>query len=225
MALPSRILIALGLLLSLNSSAQATPVTYEFFETSFSVNCSFPILCTPPPTSFNPSVSITINGTFADLPTLSSESLFNLCTPGPPPFFFPQCPVTDFGHLIGLSVVPGTAPQFWVGFGPVGFSLSSFRVGDHNLQWTISPQGIVWLDATDDLQWSITGNWTQVNYAADSVCNGFGGAPFQSCTATGVFAPVPEPSTLALVGPVLLALFAVCRRVPAIKRVDTTFRT
>ena len=181
--------VAIIALLSLNvanSVAYAIPTTFVFQTSSVSVP------------GFDPTATITINGTFADLPTLANDNQRN---PIPGPF--------NFGNLLGLSF---EYPNPGVPFLPIEhFNLNDFTearfVGSHELPlWSISPNRITFLNYENGFVFDLSGSTI---LAADDqsgiICSQSGG-----CVAQGSWAAVPEPSTISLLA-IGLAVFSAAK--------------
>lgn len=163
-----------------------TMTTYDF------------VLSTSSIADFLPSASITINGTFADLPTLSSTASLTY----------------DFGALSAFSLTWPTSS---------GYSLADFTCpkfvgtcsifGDYP-RWNISPSGISFINKDDSQDFGI-------NFASSATlyANQDNGLCFMTglCSASGHWvedppALVSEPSTSYLILASLLLAFCSNRR-------------
>jgi len=148
--------LLLGLLLA---STPASATVFVFDQMAASI----------PGLSFN--ASITINGDFSNLPTLTSHSN---------PINFGSLLAFDISSPIGhFALGDFTSP-----------SLPFFDFPD----WTISPSGIVFVSSDDSSDFRITG------FGTDSIIGGAtesGGPCFHTgaCVATGTWVPIPEPPT------------------------------
>jgi len=163
--------------------AFAVPITYQFVQSG----TSLPGLTIP--------ASLTIDGTFADLPTIS-------CTPCSPRGF-------EFGPLSALSVnIPTNITYTLADFTgvPLGPSLVP--------QWWISPTEIRYFDDFEGFAIDLV--TPSISYSSDSYAPCF----LAPCIVTGTFeaeraiedapspAAVPEPGTIFLVLTGLVAVLA-----------------
>ncbi len=171
-----RLLLAAALV-CLTTPAYAVPITYQYVQTGASV----------PGLVIN--ASLTIDGTFADLPTI-------VCAP------CPNGSVFDFNPLKALVV---TVP-----FGIIAhtFTLADFTgqivfpVPSGSPRWTISPTGISYINLFESFSINLTNGL--IHYDADGMglCGLTG-----TCVTSGTFVATPEPETLVLL---VTGLAAVC---------------
>lgn len=134
--------------------------------------------------------SITINGGFSDLPSVTSHSN----------------PI-DFGNLISFSfVAPGAiAGSFSLNDFVVPLSPQTFPL------WSITPTAINYLDRFDQNEFAINGfaalSTIRLNTDAPLLCHTTG-----ACVVTGVWEMVPEPTSLALFATGLVGIAVLHRR-------------
>ena len=192
-----RMVVAVAwLLLVTPRAASADVITYEFVQTSASL----------PGLVFD--ASITIDGTFADLPTINClTNLFSLLPP-------PGCHA-DLTPLLDLEVkIPGSGSAFWLTEfelrvpPPECFTGTISCPAFQYPSWSLSPAALMYLSIFTT--WGISFDAiATIAYGADfGTC---AGSYFDTnCTATGVWqastAGAPEPPTVVLFAAFLTAL-------------------
>jgi hypothetical protein len=183
-----------GVLLLVGGLANATPIEYDFVQTSRSVP------------GFDVASTIFINGDFDDLPTLRCEVFAGS---------FPGCnnPL-DFGNLVGFSIALPGQPSVSSG---ATVTLAQFIVPNPAvplpLRWSISPTAISFNNGQFDFGIGLGFGPVGVTFNTDPnpqflfACGTTG-----ACSGTGTWVAaqtaIPEPSTIALV---TLGLFGVFR--------------
>jgi len=169
--------------------ANAALITYNYVQTGASL------------ASLRIGASLTVNGTLADLPTISSP----FCPPSPT-----ICLPPDFGNLVTFTFnSPGTIKPIYTLSDFIGIPFGA-RLPD----WRISPSRIAFTNDFDSFDINLTSG--AISYNTDGLSNPPGCNVSGACTTSGVFTPtsvpVPEPSTLLLVGTAIGGLIARRRR-------------
>lgn len=168
-------IIAGGSLFVIAPAAFAAPTTYVFEETSGV-------------SGFNPMASITIDGGFADLPSVDT-------------FSDPTGPY-DFGNLLSFNFAAQGQ-----NISLADFVAPSAAAGDIP-QWQISPGGMLFLGLDNDFS---------VNFPSGTVTfdtDDPNGPCFESgvCVAEGNWVSAPEPFTVSILGAGLAGAVAMRRR-------------
>jgi len=167
----------LSAFLCVATPAFAVPITYQFVQTG----TTLPGLKIP--------ASLTLDGTFADLPTIACSA----CSPS----------AFDFSPLLALTIDIPTGRTY---------TLADFTGAPAPLvvpQWRISPAEIRFFDSFDSFRIDLVAE--SISYSSD----GYAPCFLAPCIVTGAFEavpvsvsePVPEPGTILLV---CTGLFAVC---------------
>ncbi len=164
--------------------ASALPITYQYQQNGQSV----------PGLAIH--AFITIDGTFADLPTIT-------CAP------CPDGTVLNFGPLIGFTF-----------FAPSGsvFTLADFRTQitipfpSPTPIWTISPTSISYINVFESFSINLLNGLIHYDVDGITACGVTG-----TCVTSGTFVPVvpvatPEPATLVLLVTGLAAVYVTHRR-------------
>lgn len=183
------------------SRADASPITYEYFQTSTSV----------------PGVvveaSITVDELFTGFPSLSlscpsggplcsysengSTTTINLLGPSCPPLPL-NCQISpNFGDLLDFTLNLKDGP---------GVSLGSFRTLWSGKQWDMVGNSIFYNDGGTAfaLGFSTTGAESGISFASEAG----GGCYLQRCFSNGEWVPTPEPGSMLLMASGLAALVA-----------------
>lgn len=185
----------------LPARVQASPmttddITYDFIVTAAHIS-GFNL---PQPIA----ISITIDGSFADLPTVDSR-----CTVA-------SCPPLTFGNLEALSFDAPTIASF-----TLANLIKSCPVGTPTCDpgrfpiWSLSPNGVFYENGTDTYQIAFDFN-TDPSFEGTSAKIGADGpncfGALGTCSYTGYWAAVPEPPSMALLLSGLLAAAMFRRR-------------
>lgn len=193
LALGAAIIGLLGLFVP---PASAMPITYDYHPTSLTLaqNIASYTLA-----DITLDISITIDGSFSDLPTLSSQ------IPGP----------HDFGDLLGFSFV---ATSF--GLHAVPITLASFvphcfpqPCDPITPGWSVSPDEITFESTNDTIALGFNtdplSTVTSLKFDSDgpTIC-------FFHCQFTGYWSAeaIPEPASIVLFGSGLIGLAMIRRR-------------
>jgi hypothetical protein len=167
----------------------ASAAIYKFVQTGVS---TVPDPDITPPTF---TAWIEVNGTLADLPTMSSADLW--------PFDPDNLAPIDYGNLLGLSIFttasfPGSVPVTLADF---GYPLNDFTFP----MWWISPQGLYINSADNEFEFWIDGfgNSSMIGHRSDG---GDCYLTIPACEAPGRWVTVPEPGTVWILAASLVVL-------------------
>ena len=195
-------LVCLSLLLVVTyaRSANADSITYQYIQTAGYVVA--PDQTRTPTPNFQVQASLTIDGTFADLPTIFTCSAILFQAPAPLPgcadpagIVAPLLAISITSpFLITLDTLEPDAVLTQLPFNPTPQVLY-FGPG-----WRLSPTGFDYFALNDSLLMNfLTGDVTALSDGPVAGCYVSTPAANQRCAAEGYWAVTPEPGTMLLV--------------------------